>query len=119
MMNTTAWIKRKYPFLVAVSIIFLLFLFFIFRRVHQHQGGSEGIATETFSVSGGWGYQVFVNGKVYIYQPFVPGKNKAPFPSEKVAKKAARLVENKMKSGVTPSLTREELEKIGAFDPGS
>ena len=112
-MNTTAWIKRKYPLLVAVSVIFLLSLFFVFRKAHQHQGSSEGIATETFSVSGGWGYQVLVNGKVYIYQPFVPGNNKAPFPSKKAAKKAARLVENKMRSGVTPNLTREELEKIG------
>jgi len=118
MMNTTAWIKRKkHLLLIAVALLAFLMLMLVFRQVPLLQGNRDGITTETFTVEGGWGYQVIVNGKVYIHQPFVPGNNRAPFPSEKSARKASRLVENKIRTGLAPNLTREELEKAGAFAP--
>lgn len=117
MMNTTAWIKRKHLLPITVALTSLLLLLLVFRRLPSLQGNRDRIVTETFTVQNGWGYEVIVNGKTYIHQPFVPGNNLAPFPSEKAARKAARLVENKIKAGLTPNLTREELEKAGAFAP--
>lgn len=116
MMKITAWIKRKYPLIVAVVLLASLSCLLFVRLDPQRRDYIEGIDTEVFTVQGGWGYQVLVNGEVYIYQPFVPGNNKNPFPSEKSARKAARMVESKMRSGATPNLSREELEEAGAFD---
>jgi len=117
MMSITNLIKRKYLLLISVVVFSFLLALLIFRWGPSLKGARNGIMTETFTVQNGWGYEVIVNGKTYIHQPFVPGNNRAPFPSEKAARKAARLVESKIKAGLTPNLTREELEKAGAFAP--
>lgn len=113
MIRITAWIKSVYPFVVLVVLAFLIFLVFVYPNLHGTR--LVGMQVETFRISDGWGYQIRVNKKVYIYQPFIPGQNKKPFPSKGIAKKAGQLVEKKLKQGVTPNLTVEELQKIGAI----
>lgn len=116
MMNITAWIKSKYPVVLVTVSAVIVFLFFLLIYPSFRGRGKDSVDIETFRTTNGWGYQVMVNKEVYIFQPFIPGQQKRPFPSKKTARKAARIVEDKLKSGNLPSLTREELETIGAIE---
>jgi len=108
MTNTTTLIKRIYPFILG-SIVLLLVVFLLSRIL----SGADGIEVVTFETSGGWGYQVEVNSKVYIYQPFIPGASDTkPFPSQSTARKTGRLVEEKLKAGLNPAISGEELKEI-------
>jgi hypothetical protein len=66
----------------------------------------------------GWGYNILVDGKIYIHQPTVPavmGNN--GFSSEEKAQKAAGLVISKIRNNVIPpSVTPEELDSLEVLD---
>lgn len=71
------------------------------------------IYIEPISLSGGWGYKIKVNKKLYIYQdqiPCVPGKEL--FPTRESAMAMARLVKEKILRGESPAVSKEEVEKI-------
>ena len=113
-MNTTNWIKKLIPHLVGIILVSsVVFLFFL-----KINGSISNIQVKTFSVSDGWGYRIQVNNKNYIEQPFIPGENKKPFPSQKMAFKAGKLVKDKLKRKIAPNLTHEDLVKIGAIPRG-
>jgi len=71
-----------------------------------------------FSVLGGYGYDIYVNGKRYIHQetiPSVPGTK--GFESEADALKAATLVRQKIENNIMPpSVTPEELDSLGVWE---
>jgi hypothetical protein len=66
----------------------------------------------------GWGYNVLVDGKIYIHQPTVPavmGNN--GFSSEEKARRAGAYVINKIKNNIIPpSVTPEELDSLEVLD---
>lgn len=66
----------------------------------------------------GWGYNIMVDGKIYIHQPTVPaimGNN--GFSSEQKAAKAAEFVIYKIRNNVIPpSVTPEELDSLEVLD---
>lgn len=108
MMNITTSIKKVIPFFLAAVVIFLIA--YLISRILDR---SDSIYVRTFSVEAGWGYQVEVNNQVYIYQPFIPGlDDKRPFPNAKTARKAGKLVEEKLKQGISPAISKEELDSI-------
>jgi hypothetical protein len=66
----------------------------------------------------GWGYNVLVDGKIYIHQPTVPaimGNN--GFSSEEKARRAGAFVISKIQNNIIPpSVTPEELDSLEVLD---
>jgi len=109
MMSITTLIKKKaVAIILAAAIVFLAG--YVISRVLTLR---DGIYVRAFRVEEGWGYQVEVNEKVYIYQPFIPGRSdKKAFPDRKSALKTGKLVETKLKQGVNPAVSSEEINDI-------
>jgi hypothetical protein len=65
--------------------------------------------------SGTFGYDVMMNGKIYIHQPFIPAiPGNHGFETESDAKKTGELMADKIRHNVMPpSLSVAELKAIG------
>ena len=61
-----------------------------------------------------WGYDIFMEKRLYIHQPCAPGlPGNEGFKTKADAEKVARLVIEKIKKGeMPPSVTIEEMKKI-------
>jgi hypothetical protein len=69
---------------------------------------------KTMAVDGGWGYQVVIDGKVFIDQKYIPCvRGGQRFQSEDEALKTGRLVLKKLRDGQMPTLKIQELDSIG------
>ena len=68
--------------------------------------------------SSGWGYDILIDGKMYIHQPNIPaimGNN--GFSSEEKAREAGEFIVEKIRKNVLPpSVTAEELENRGLLE---
>jgi len=66
----------------------------------------------------GWGYDIMVDGKIYIHQPNIPaimGNN--GFSSEEDAQEVGDFIIQKLKNNIIPpSVTPEELDSLGVLD---
>jgi hypothetical protein len=69
------------------------------------------------SLNGGFGYDVYSNGKLLVHQlarPALPGNE--GFATKTAAEKVARLVVSKIKKGeMPPTVTVEEMKKLKAI----
>ena len=74
---------------------------------------SDILKIETYRVPGGWAYKILLDDRVYIDQPFIPGlPGKKPFPDQKSALQAAKIVKTKMIQGNIPHFSREDMNKL-------
>ena len=75
---------------------------------------SVNISASSFKINEGWGYSIFLNGKLYIKQTIIPviegNKN---FDTEADANKCAELVVAKLKAHHKPTLVLDDLKNIG------
>jgi len=73
------------------------------------------LSFKTFTVSGGWGYDIFVNDKLYIHQPGIPAiSGDKSFVSEEEAGKVANLMILKIKNNtMPPAVAVSELDSLG------
>ena len=71
-----------------------------------------------FNGTRGWGYDILIDGKIYIHQPNVPaiiGNN--GFSSEEKAMLTGEFVISKIKNNIfPPAVTPEELDSLGVLD---
>lgn len=68
---------------------------------------------ELFKSGEGWGYDIRVNGREYIHQPYMPAiEGQIPFRDKQAARKTGKLVIKKLKKGQVPSVTKGELENL-------
>jgi hypothetical protein len=75
--------------------------------------GHFNYEVELFKSGNGWGYDILVNNKTFIHQPFIPAlEGEVPFRDKESAKKTARLVVEKLKNHKSPGITTEELKTI-------
>lgn len=82
-------------------------------------GGSKQTRPElkTFEKNGGWGYEILLNEKRYIYQEHIPAiEGKVPFASKKDAELVGRLILKKIMNKETPTVHTGELIKLGIKD---
>ena len=73
------------------------------------------ITVDTFEEETGWGYEVLIDGNVYVHQPNIPavGGNKG-FKTEADAQSTGNLAVEKIRDGVIPpTISVEELKAIG------
>jgi hypothetical protein len=81
---------------------------------------TEALNVKTFRVSGGWGYQIYIQQKLYIDQPFIPAiPGKKPFPDRRSALRAAKTVKAKLLHGQRPELTIDDILKTGVDSLGN
>lgn len=66
-------------------------------------------------MKGTFGYDVFVDGNLYIHQPNIPSvSGNKGFKNEELAKKAGAFVTYKIQNNIMPpSVTPEELDSLG------
>lgn len=80
---------------------------------------SSIIRTEVIDLDTGWGYAIYKNEKLFIYQTAIPAVNgRFLFSTPQKAQITADFVAYKMsiKSGL-PSVTIQELDSLGVLDP--
>ena len=72
---------------------------------------SDGLDCRVLQVPGGYGYVVRQNGDTLICQPYIPAVgHRQPFRTEAEALETGRLVCRKLRHGLPPALTCEEVE---------
>ena len=61
-----------------------------------------------------WGYDIIMDGKLFIHQPFAPGiRGNRGFSTKEKAERAAKLVIEKINNGIMPpSLSVDEVQRI-------
>jgi hypothetical protein len=64
-----------------------------------------------------WCYDILMEGRLFIHQPSAPGlPGNEGFKTKEAAAKVAELVISKMKKGeMPPSITTDEMKKLGAL----
>jgi hypothetical protein len=110
-MQKTITTKRLIAGTIVFSVLIISISLFLPNRKDKDSG--KDIKLEVFQIKDGWGFQILVKGKIYIYQPIIPaiGGNKA-FPSQESAEQTGKLFISKMKNGDLPHLTDEEVSKL-------
>ena len=82
------------------------------------EGGTGKNATYTFviipSINKTWGYDIYLNKKIFIHQSCIPGlSGNEGFKTKAAADTVAKTVIGKIKKGeMPPSVTIEELKKM-------
>ncbi|MFA4851459.1 MAG: DUF4907 domain-containing protein [Bacteroidales bacterium] len=98
-----------------VSICFLLFLTACSNNTKKEEGGKDNQSKEnpyakaeidikTFQTDTiGWGYDIYIDGSLYIHQPHKPAlPGIHGFNNEKSAQKTAELVVSKIRKNILP-----------------
>lgn len=86
---------------------------------HAHRHASYRKSAPALNVriiaaeSGTWGYDIYSDNRLYIHQPSIPGlSGNKGFATRAQAKKAANIVCQKIRKGITPpTVSIEELRK--------
>lgn len=79
------------------------------------KAGMTYATTLPFKTNGGWGYEIYLDGKRYIRQPFIPAvAGNVPFATKEDAQKVAALIVKKMsvKSSSLPAVSIQELQAL-------
>ncbi|MFT4155722.1 DUF4907 domain-containing protein [Parafilimonas sp.] len=80
----------------------------------QPADSSKGVEVYTFQTKDGFGYSIMVNHKEFIRQNCIPViQGNKPFASETQAAQTGRLVAQKIRNKEIPTLTLQELSKLG------
>ena len=77
------------------------------------------LEVKTFKNEPGWGYDIYLEGKLYIHQPYIPAiSGNQPFRSEEDARKTGDLIIAKIRKNILPpSVAIAELDSLGIFIP--
>lgn len=102
----TRKIKRFFIPTLLSSLTALLFVVFF--------TGRDETRLRTFRSEGGWGYTVTIRERMVIRQPFIPAiEGRKPFDTRNDARKAGKMVMQKISAGEIPSISAEELSEAG------
>ena len=84
--------------------------------VQQQRNNNDKLPVDAIAipVKKGWGYEIYVDNKLYIKQEFIPAVSGLhQFVSKEQALTTANLVLAKMKDGKKPYLTVQDLQHAG------
>ncbi len=112
-------IKKKYSRLIIAGFLIIIALATVYYARHQKKDDKVFVQAETFQTTRGWGYNITVDGKVYIHQEFIPGlSGKQSFKTKEDALKVGRKVIEKLSSNQLPTITTDDLKQMGIIkDP--
>ncbi|UCG28256.1 MAG: DUF4907 domain-containing protein [Bacteroidales bacterium] len=125
--------ERNYRYIVSLAAIVVLTGITLVMIIQSNRGErrkasesnvEEETVTEismeitTFQVGEGWGYDIFIDGKVYIHQPMIPAvQGISEFETEAKARKTAEFVVDKIKRNIIPpTVSYKELDSLGIFN---
>ncbi len=77
----------------------------------------DTVTYKVFRVDSGWGYDIYVNRRIFIHQPYIPAvQGRFVFMSREAARKVAILVIHKMmeRPGL-PAVSVSELDSLGVL----
>lgn len=107
----------EYSVAIAIGLIIVLFIAGCAGRSSNRTTSTDSKAVEyvVFESENGYGYKIYIDGKLSINQPIVPAlPGTAGFDSEADASKIAELAVSKIKKGIMPpTISLEELESNG------
>jgi len=99
------------------TVIFLAFFALNFScdqpGEHRTPSREHRVEVTPIRVEHGWGYDILLDGKIYIHQyciPAIPGQE--PFSSSEDALNTGRVVAGKMAKGLIPSVSKHELDSL-------
>lgn len=76
--------------------------------------GRDRDRVRTFRSEGGWGYYVTARDRIVVWQPYIPAiEGKKPFATRNDARKAGKIVQEKINFRKNPSVNIEELTEAG------
>lgn len=107
---------------ILVVLVLLVAAFFLYRHFYREKPApnpyeNSEITAEVFKEGNGFGYDILIDGQIYVHQPTIPavGGNQT-FKSESDAQKAAEIVISKIRQGILPpTVTVEELQATGVI----
>jgi hypothetical protein len=111
-------LRILYGALLAIVLIFVVAL--CFSKFHKRKGISlevvEVKANPAENLEEGYGYRIYVNDTLLIYQPFIPSvPGKQPFKTKDEAFKVGELVVHHMQTYGDFFVSKDDLKKIGVI----
>lgn len=108
-MNMTMMtIDRKTVMSGSLVCIALLLSVILSIRAGEENDAERAVQLQTFFSGDGWGYDILIDGKVFIHQPTVPAIDTVmPFPDEESARRIGMLVMERLadKKDISVSLS--------------
>jgi hypothetical protein len=97
--------------LSGVTLFILLTIFSVLYKTREQK-----YHIDLFKSGQGWGYDITLQKKLFIHQPFMPViKGQVAFTDRKSARKTADLVVKKLRNKVSPGISIDELKAIVKF----
>lgn len=104
---------RKNKLLVVLVAVLLAYLFVI---ISAGQKSDININSRVIFLEKGYGYEIVINGKVFIHQEYMPCiSGYKLFESKNTAQIVADMVVEKLKNNESPTVSYEELKKAGVI----
>lgn len=106
-------IKKSY-ILLSVSILSLIVIIGFSSKPDKHNHKDMVLVeSATFQVSGGWGYNILVDHKIFIHQETIPAVagNKI-FVTKEDAEKTSEFIIQKITNKKLPSVTKNDLDSL-------
>jgi hypothetical protein len=73
------------------------------KKTIQNTPADINVESKIFQDSTGWGYDIYLNSKLYIHQPFIPAiSGNKPFSTKQDAEKVSQLTISKLQKGINP-----------------
>jgi len=121
MRSTTNRTKTNYNNYIGIILILaiglVLFMHYHYQRRKQQELRHEYINLQSKPIQSpyGWGYEILVNGKLYIHQEFIPAiAGKKGFASKDEALRVADRVMDKIRNKqIPPALNLQDLVELG------
>lgn len=114
-------IKKKGILIVGLLLIAAIIATILYnpKSPVSEEHGTSSINTPStaklnvYKIENGWGYEILVDSKVFIYQESIPGlPSNVKFISKSDAKKCGELVLEKLTDGKIPYISKSELDSL-------
>jgi hypothetical protein len=87
-----------------------------FLLVIKKPAPQQGLHYNVFKAENGWGYDVLVNERIFIHQPFIPGKpGNIGYNTQEEAAAGAKTVIESLKSGENPMFGQKKEQRPGVL----
>ena len=108
-------ISKKHKLVLLVALLFAAGST-IFLLAVKPASPKNGLSYNCFKTEKGWGYDVLVDDRIIIHQPFIPGVSGTNgFSTEQAAGDDAKSVIEKIKSGEYPLFQHQQLQRPGVL----
>ncbi|QZE14627.1 DUF4907 domain-containing protein [Halosquirtibacter laminarini] len=105
--------KKQKSILIILLFIVTISSIFSIKKSNHSQKDMHYISVEVNKNDGGYGYQIMIDHKCYIDQPYIPAiKGRKPFSSYNDALKTGTFVANKIGIRKSPTISIKDLRDL-------